>query len=176
MIKKIAIICGLLSLLVGCKKEEPNIELIRNMMISPAVKSQDQNNDRKDKRAMRMPPEGTVAQNREVYMHAGNPSGADRLPNPVKMTAESLKNGKEKYEIYCMVCHGKQGLGDGLVAKKLTQRPPPSLVNSKIKSWSDGRLYHVITAGQGMMGSYASQIHPQDRWKIVNYIRELQKQ
>jgi len=67
------------------------------------------------------------------------------------------------------------GKGDGPVGTKMAKVPPP-LISDKIKGWSDGGIYHVITMGQGTMGPYASHIPQQYRWQVVNYIRQLQKQ
>ena len=66
------------------------------------------------------------------------------------------------------------GRGDGLVSAK-TILKPPSLVNAKIKGWQDGGIYHVITMGRGLMGSFAAQIPDEkDRWALVHFIRRLQ--
>jgi hypothetical protein len=53
---------------------------------------------------------------------------------------------------------------------------PPNLAGKQAKSYSDARIFHVISAGQNVMSSYADKIPPEDRWKIVNYVREIQKQ
>jgi mono/diheme cytochrome c family protein len=52
---------------------------------------------------------------------------------------------------------------------------PPQLFNDKVMKWSDGRIYHVITHGQGLMMSYASQLLPEQRWAIIHYVRALQR-
>jgi hypothetical protein len=55
--------------------------------------------------------------------------------------------------------------------------PIPPLTSDKVKAFKDGRIFHIITDGQGLMGSYASQIRNEsDRWAIVNYVRTLQRQ
>jgi mono/diheme cytochrome c family protein len=73
-----------------------------------------------------------------------------------------------------MVCHGRTLTSDTPVAK-LMPLPPPVLNSDKIKGWTDGQIYHVITVGQGVMGPYASHIPQKYRWQVVNYIRHLQK-
>jgi mono/diheme cytochrome c family protein len=52
---------------------------------------------------------------------------------------------------------------------------PPVLFSDKVVNWTDGRLYHTITMGQGLMPSYATQILPEQRWAIVHYVRALQR-
>jgi mono/diheme cytochrome c family protein len=112
------------------------------------------------------------------YPYPGQPeTAAQRLKNPVagNMTPQLLEVGRRKYEIYCQVCHGETGAGDGPVAVKMASKPPP-VTSDKIKKMSDGGIYHIITDGQGLMGSYAYQIvKEEDRWALVNYVRNLQK-
>jgi mono/diheme cytochrome c family protein len=49
------------------------------------------------------------------------------------------------------------------------------LYSDKVVNWTDGRIYHTMTMGQGLMPSYASQVLPEQRWAIVHYVRALQK-
>lgn len=165
--------------LVGCNggKNSPNIELIQDMMEQKNLKSQDYDQFRKEA-SNRVPPEGTVPRGFTPYPYAGDALTAEaKLVNPLadaKFEA-SLTVGKAKYNIYCSVCHGVTGQGDGNVAQYLALRPPP-LVSDKVKAFKDGRIFHIITDGQGVMSTYATQIQkPEDRWAIVNYIRTLQK-
>lgn len=156
------------------KHDQPNVEIIQNMMDGPDIKAQDYDHSKADKRAMRLPPEHTLARGVKPYKYE-TPAEADKNQNPIRGDIESLARGQELFEIYCLVCHGPKALGNGTVAPKMMVKPP-SLVTSKINAWTDGRIYHVITRGQGMMGSYATQIRDDERWKVVNYIRKLQKE
>ncbi|MEO0335098.1 MAG: cytochrome c [Pseudomonadota bacterium] len=167
--------------LLGCQagENQTNIELIQDMMDQINVKTQDWDPDVEDYSTVMTPPEGTVSQNRPPYKYDLDPKGAERnLKNPLANDygVETLKLGKLKYEIYCMVCHGAGGAGDGTVAEKMTVKPP-SLLSAKVRKHNDARIYHIVTNGQGVMGQYASQIHDEkSRWAIVNYVRTLQKQ
>jgi mono/diheme cytochrome c family protein len=165
-------------ILVGCNggKNQPNIELIQNMMDQPAIKSQGwDHND--DKVQMRMPPEGTVPRGYVPYKYETDPEAAGKnLANPYKgdFSAEMTARGKKYFERFCMVCHGPGGKGDGTVAPKMPVKPPP-LISDKIKNYPDGRIFHIITMGQGVMGPYRTQLtDPNDRWAVVNYVRTLQ--
>lgn len=155
-----------------------NVELIRDMMDQINVKAQDWDPETEDMATAMLPPENSVARGKAPYKYATDPLGAEKnLKNPVgdDMSAEVLKMGKEYYGVYCLVCHGEAGGGDGPVAEKMALRPP-SLMTDKVKGMKDGRIFHIITAGQGVMGSYAGQITDEKkRWAIVNYIRTLQK-
>jgi mono/diheme cytochrome c family protein len=158
--------------------KQPNVELIQDMMDQPALKAQDSEPGQLNKAASRIPPEGTVPVGYKPYPYPGQPeTAAQRLKNPVagNMTPQLLEVGRRKYEIYCQVCHGETGAGDGPVAVKMASKPPP-VTSDKIKKMSDGGIYHIITDGQGLMGSYAYQIvKEEDRWALVNYVRNLQK-
>lgn len=164
--------------LSGCgDKEKPNVELIDDMMDSPAYKAQDTKVGGGS--SMLMPPANTLPVGMKRYPYApGDADGAEKgLKNPIEgqFTPEVLARGANRYEIYCGVCHGALGKGDGTVAEKMPVRPP-SLVQDKVKAYRDGRFFHIITHGKGVMGSYANQIKKEeDRWAVVNYIRNLQK-
>ena len=92
------------------------------------------------------------------------------------MTVEVIELGRTKYETYCAVCHGYEGKGDGPVSVKMSVKPPSLLTDKIVSQYNDGRIFHVISDGQGVMSSYAYQlVNPNDRWAIVNYMRSLQK-
>jgi mono/diheme cytochrome c family protein len=176
--------CVLVLAMTGCTDSkpklhaEPNIELIQDMMESPALKAQDFDTFDRNKGSARVPPEGTVPIGFKPYPYPGNPDlAAKNLVNPLAkdFSPEVLKVGQQKYEIYCMVCHGPKGGGDGPVAVKMLVKPP-ALMTDKIRKLADGGIYHIISEGQGVMSSYASQLmNPRERWMIVNYVRNLQK-
>ena len=154
----------------------PNLELFQGMMDQINVKSQDWDPDVKGMTTDRVPPEGTIAQGKKPYAFAGDAVGSDRNPNPHKddSSPEFILKGKERYEIYCSVCHGTGGKGDGSVAAVMAIKPP-SLLSDKVRALPDGRIFHIITEGQGVMGPYAGQIiFERDRWAVVNYVRTLQ--
>lgn len=166
--------------LVACNGgiNKPNIELIQDMMDQISVKSQDWDPDRPGDRANMIPPENSVPRKFTPYKYAGKVLEAEaNLVNPIAgdFSPKVIELGKGRYEIYCKVCHGPTGIGDGLVAPKMIVRPK-SLVSDLAKSYKDGRLFHIITEGQGIMGSYATQIVDEKaRWAIVNYVRTLQR-
>lgn len=95
------------------------------------------------------------------------------LQNPVPLTSESLARGKDMYTIFCDVCHGPQGQGDGVLIPKFPN--PPAFTSKRVKEFSDGRIYYVITRGGKIMPPHNTQIAPEDRWKIVQYVRSLQQ-
>lgn len=166
-------------LLTGCNgsHNQTNIELIQNMMDQPSIKSQDWVPEEGDKLQMLMPPAHTVARGRPPYPYADDPAAAEKMVNPWggNMSPQVLTTGRHYFEIYCSVCHGHGGAGDGTVAVKMAVKPR-NLIGPEAKLYPDGRIYHAIAAGRGVMRSYASQIPDSEaRWKIVNYVRSLQR-
>ncbi len=172
-----SILCSLILVAVtACgSKRDPQIELIQDMMDQPSYKTQDFDESGKGGRSMRLPPDGSVPIGHKPYTIKDSQTAESVLKNPVQVSAESLIRGQKMYYTYCFVCHGSTGRGDGPVAEK-TMAKPPSLVNARIKGWKDGGIYHLITSGRGLMGSFASQIPDEkDRWALVNFVRRLQE-
>lgn len=105
---------------------------------------------------------------------------ADRLTNPRTRTAESLNRGKWVYETYCLVCHGPEGQGNGPVSLAGGGPFPgiPSLVDPARPHMSDGAIYGMVVEaqrmGRGLMPRYGDKVRGQDRWDVVNYVRNLQ--
>jgi mono/diheme cytochrome c family protein len=106
--------------------------------------------------------------------HAGlYPDDVDTIP--MKLTATDLNRGQERYNIYCSVCHGMTGYGDGIVARRGFNKPSPANYHQdRLRQAPPGHFFDVMTNGWGAMPSYASQISVEDRWRIVAYVRALQ--
>jgi mono/diheme cytochrome c family protein len=155
-------------LLAGCKHDKPNFIYMPDMYYSPALKAQEEG-------SMRMPVKGTVPRGFVKYDFAveNNEELGKKLVNPLPRTKTALLRGQKLYNTYCIVCHGAYGEGDGTVVPKYPR--PPSLQSEKIGKWPDGRIFHVITAGQNIMPSYSTQIAQEDRWAVIHYVRALQR-
>jgi mono/diheme cytochrome c family protein len=107
-------------------------------------------------------PEGTVA--REQI------SGA---PPPPPVTLALLERGRQRFDIYCSVCHGLSGYGDGQIVHRGFPAPPSYHID-RLRQADNQHFYDVITHGYGAMFSYAQRVAPADRWAIIAYIRALQ--
>jgi len=95
----------------------------------------------------------------------------DTFPFPI--TKETVQRGRERYEIFCSVCHGSTGNGDGMVVRRGFRRAA-SFNDDRLRQAPVGHFFDAITNGWGAMPSYSSQIPVQDRWAIIAYIRALQ--
>jgi mono/diheme cytochrome c family protein len=122
-----------------------------------------------------MAPEGTVSRNFQGYHYtaADTEKAGRELKNPIPRTHEALARGQKLFNVYCIVCHGSAGTGNGNVVPPYPR--PPSLLSDKVVKWPDGSIFNVITRGQNLMPSYASQMAAEDRWMVIHYIRALQR-
>lgn len=118
------------------------------------------------------PVSGTVARGFVPYYYDNPDSAAKYLVNTSVPTQENLELGKKKYLTYCSPCHGNQAMGKSRLRNQMP--PGPSLHSDFYKNYEDGRLYHVITKGKGIMPGYEAQITRDERWAIINYVRTLQ--
>jgi mono/diheme cytochrome c family protein len=130
-----------------------------------------------DQRSERPPVEGTVARGQlheDTYFYTGKSGSVPGNYMPFPVTKEVLARGRERYNIYCAPCHSLVGDGNGFIPSRGFARKPPSYHIERLQKAPLGYFYDVMTNGFGIMPDYASQVSPQDRWKIVAYIRALQ--
>ena len=94
------------------------------------------------------------------------------LVNPVPKSPESLARGREMYERHCLVCHGEQGRGNGPVGQKFV--PQPMELNlDYVQLQPDGQLFYTISHGSIAMPFYRQAVPAEDRWHLVNFIKEV---
>lgn len=92
---------------------------------------------------------------------------------PLPVTAELINRGEQRYRVFCIVCHGPNGDGNGMIARRGYQGVK-TYHSDELRDAPVGHLYDVVTNGWGRMNGYAAQIPVKDRWAIVAYIRTLQ--
>ncbi|HEY1785894.1 MAG TPA: cytochrome c [Pirellulales bacterium] len=92
---------------------------------------------------------------------------------PLAVNQELVEHGRDRYMIYCVVCHDARGTGHGKIVERGYTRPPSYHVE-RLRKAPVGRLFAVMTDGYGSMPSYAEQIPVRDRWAIASYVRALQ--
>jgi mono/diheme cytochrome c family protein len=162
-------ITGILGILSGCRQD---------MHDQPRMKTYAMSDFYADLRSERPPVEGTVARGQlheDAYFYTGktgdNPG--DYMPSQVPVTAENLARGRERFNIYCAPCHSRLGDGNGMVPQR-GYKHPPTYHQDRLRKAPLGYFFDVMTNGFGAMPDYAAQIPPDDRWRIVAYIRALQ--
>ena len=100
------------------------------------------------------------------------PASANSYQNPYQGNANATAEGKNLYNQLCAICHGNKGKGDGLAG--MTLKPRPSNFRSMpVQAQTDGAIYWKITQGRPPMASYKEALTEQQRWQLVNYIRQL---
>lgn len=164
-------------------RNHPGWSYMPDMYYSEPYDAYTANPEFADSLTMQTPVKGTIPRGQMPYPYQAKSypdqirAGAE-LINPVPLTPNVLAEGKAYYEIHCMVCHGKEGKGNGyLYSAKLFPAKPTSLVEPYVQSKPDGEIFHVITTGSlsGLMGAHGPQIRAESRWKIIHYIRELSR-
>jgi mono/diheme cytochrome c family protein len=129
-----------------------------------------------DGRASRPQVPGTVArghENEDELLYTGKLNGKEASVFPFPVTREVLERGRERYTIYCAVCHDRAGTGNGIVVRRGFQRPP-SYHEERLRQAPVGHFFDVATNGFGSMYAYADRVSVSDRWAIAAYIRALQ--
>lgn len=112
-----------------------------------------------------------TAQTNEQGQQITFPDVVGEFPMPV--TQEVLDKGEQKFKVYCSLCHGAFGNGDGMIVRRGFPKPP-SYNDDRLRNAPVGHFFDVATNGWGKMQGYASQVSVADRWAIVAYIRALQ--
>ncbi len=161
--------------LAGCRQD---------MHDQPRYKPLAESNFFSDHRSARPMVEGTVARlpqggTNDPYLridearYQGTLDGnyVDQFPIPIAKA--DIERGQTRFNIYCTPCHGRLGDGNGMIVMR-GFRQPPSYHSDRLVNAPIGHYFDVITNGFGAMPSYASRVQPDDRWRIIAYIRALQ--
>lgn len=200
---KTSLLLGALALVVaGCMRggtsDLPPVHLVQDMDFQPKVKTQSAVHFAgwPDGRGMRLPVvdgngrTAVVARGSlpNASLSHKDANGAFVKKNPVPISDAVLQRGRERYDIYCSICHGYSGQGgnDPVTGNGLVGRRWPVAVpnfhfvagegkDNRVANLGDGELYDVILNGKGTMPAYGARIAPEDRWAIVHYIRALQR-
>ncbi|HXU28708.1 MAG TPA: cytochrome c [Bacteroidia bacterium] len=171
-------IAGVMALgLTSCSNapNSPGYEYMPDMYRSPVLKYYNTYTLNGDTLQSAMKPvAGTIARG----CMPGIPAGMDYekagvyLKNPILFSDAVLTEGGAIYGKFCVHCHGDAGKGDGKVGLKLPGAPPA--YDGPLKNLSEGKMFYTITNGKGLMGSHASQLTVEERWKVIYYVQKLQ--
>lgn len=173
-------------LLTACGRDKRSTgwQYAPNMYEHIAYDPDQPNTNFQDGKTAQLPPAGTTPVGFVRFDYSNNKDGYDKASveavNTYIADKKTLADGKILYEHFCSPCHGIQGQGDGLVVQHGYPAPPSyskgqSSRGGAMKELTDGKIYHTITYGLNSMGSYASQLAPDERWKVVLYVHQLQK-
>ena len=168
----------------SCKdKRSTGWEYAPNMYEHIAFDPDQKNPNFKDGKTAQVPPAGTTPIGFVRFDYPNTKEGYELAGAEVKstlaQTANNMADGQILFEHFCSPCHGVKGMGDGLVTQHGFP-PPPSYSTGQssrggaMKDLTDGKIYHTITYGVNAMGSYASQLNPEERWKVIMYVHHLQ--
>ena len=168
----------------SCKdKRSTGWEYAPNMYEHIAFDPDQKNANFKDGKTAQVPPAGTTPIGFIRFDYPNNKDGYEKAgleyKDPVEPTAQNLADGQILFEHFCSPCHGMTGQGDGLVVAHGFPAPPSyskgqSSRGGAMKDLTDGKIYHTITYGVNAMGSYASQLEPRERMKVILYVHHLQ--
>ncbi|MDC3369082.1 cytochrome c [Flavobacteriaceae bacterium] len=121
-----------------------------------------------------IPVEGSIARGWEPYDYPDTNEGYEaakaNLNSSIEITDANQANGKELYGIYCAVCHGNKGDGQGILMTREKFLGVPSYADREI---TPGSIYHVLMYGKNAMGSHAGQVNAEERWQITQHVMEL---
>jgi mono/diheme cytochrome c family protein len=157
-------------------RNKPGYSFYPDMENSQAYDTYSANPVFKDGKTNQAPAANTVPRGHIPYRFQKNDSSlltaGKELRNPYAGDETVLKEGKRLYGIYCAICHGDTGDGKGsLYTSGKYTYPPASLLSDKAMVRPDGEVFHIISIGYGIMGAHQSQILPDERWQIIEYIK-----
>lgn len=172
-----AVVLGLRAALVH-DATQPNWEFFPDMARSPAWQAQFDGAPTPDGLTDQPLAAGVVPRGPLPFRYGATPEEAERagreLTNPFTATdPAAAARGAVLYARFCVACHGALGEGDGLAVRR-GMIAPPSLKAARALQMKDGQVFHILTKGQGNMPSYALQIAPEDRWKVILQVRTMQ--
>jgi len=161
-------------------KKKPGWEYMPDMVHAQSVQPYDVNLNFPDSSEARLPVAGTIP--RGVYMpfhypntDAGYYAAGKEVKCPIEATPDNLIEGQRLFNIYCAICHGEDGNADGTIVKGGKFPPPPSYFSNDILALPIGKMFFVVHYGRNLMGSYASQLNQEQIWKVLSYVKSMQK-
>lgn len=199
-LKNISLFAGASILMMSCSRnpDSPGYEYMPDMYRSQAIEayvdygliSDDEHEELKNTMSARIPAEGTIPFNADPKMaevmmpysldntdEGYNAAKGNAIPMMYVETEDIAKanaeEGKELFGYFCSHCHGKNGKGDGAVIT-YGEYNAPMPYDGGYSDRTLGQIFHVITYGKGAMGSHASQLNKDERWKIALHVRTLQ--
>ena len=182
-LKQIISVIPLGILLGSCSNDpkKPGLEFMPDMYRSPSYETYQPNAYFADSVSALKPVTGTIPRGYNTYFpypntNEGYEAAGTEWKNPLAANDENLKEGDRLFHIYCQHCHGEKGNGQGTLRIKGEKFPVPSYFDDAHINLPEGKMFFTVVYGKNLMGSHASQLDPDQRWKIIQYIKSLQAQ
>lgn len=174
--KSVLFILGLSA--VSCvENSKPNYQYMPNMYETVSFEPYGEYDIFENGQEAKLPVNGTIPRGWMPYDYEDSNEGYQaakaQLENPLPYTEDNLAAGRQLYTIYCAVCHGDNGDGQGILVQREKFLGVPSYADRDI---TEGSTYHVQYYGLNAMGSYASQTNIRERWQITHYVMTLRDQ
>lgn len=183
---RVLVLAAITLLIVSCgDKQSPGIEFMPDMYRSPGYETYSSSPIFADSLSARLPVAGSIPRGYNTFFEYDNTkegyeAAGRELKNPLEKSESNVLEGERLYNIYCTNCHGKTGMADGSIVANGKYPPPPaystgaSSRGGALNTLSEGKIYHTIVYGLNLMGSHASQISHEERWKIIMHVQNLQ--
>ena len=177
---KITFVLGIIVSLLSCKDNlKPNYQYMPNMYESVAYETYSESDAFNSQAGLKgkegqIPAKGSIKRGFVPYGVPNTTEGYDSTKliknSPLDSLSIDMKKAEELFGIYCAICHGTAGDGQGKLVKQQKILGVPSYKDREV---SVGSIYHVLTYGLNSMGSYANQLSQQERWMVAAYVLEL---
>ncbi len=175
---KIVIVLMVFASVMSCKKDtRPNYQFMPNMYEPVGYESYAESDAFPGGVEAQLPAEGSIPRGGHMpFEYENTTEGYElakaSLKNPLDSTQIDSERAKELYDIYCGICHGNNGKGQGKLVKREKILGVPSYDDAG-RAITEGSIYHVIYYGKNAMGSYANQLNEEERWQVVDYVLKL---
>ena len=174
-VSKIFVLVLIGSTLWSCQdNSRPNYQFFPNMYAPVGYEAYGEYEVFPNSQEALLPVEGTISRGYSLYDYENTNEGYEAalktLKSPLTATEIDAKRGKELYDIYCGICHGNKGAGQGKLVKREKILGVPSYADRAITA---GSIYHVIYYGKNSMGSYANLLNEEERWQVTAYVEAL---
>ena len=176
------ILIAIVTLIDSCgSKRDPGMTYMPDMAYSRAYEAYAPNNLAKENiNYVPYPVEGTIRRGDLFPYPLANDSNGYKMSAEIKdplppLNATDMKEASRLFNINCAICHGPNMDAQGPLA---TGGKVPAVANLTLAQYVNmpvGTMFHSITYGKGNMGSYASQLTREQRWMVIQYVKQHQR-
>jgi mono/diheme cytochrome c family protein len=174
---KISVIFVVLITMASCRKDTaPNYQFMPNMYAPISYETYGESTAFANGVEAQLSAEGTISRGHSLFEYENSLEGyalaKETLKNPLDSTQVNVNNAKILYDIYCGICHGVKGDGQGNLVKREKILGIPRY-DDPARAINEGSIYHTIYYGKNAMGSYANLLNEKERWEVVSYVLQL---